>query len=111
MSFRASSVLPEASSWTVMRSAPAFTKSPMYLAGSSIIRWTSKGSSVQGLRHLMTGAPKVRLGTNIPSMTSRCTQSAPNLSMREISSPTFEKSHESIDGAILVMVTPYAHAR
>ena len=96
-------ISPSASVWTVMESHPALAKSSMYLTGSSIIRWASNGMSVQCLAHLMIGAPNVRLGTNMPSMTSRCAQSAPLFSTLTSSSPNLEKSQDSMEGAIFVI--------
>ena len=101
--FMAAWMSPVASQCTVMQSHPAAAKSSMYLAGSWIIRWASNGMSEYFLMDLMTGAPKVMLGTNIPSMTSRCAQSAPAFSMRRSSSPNLEKSAESMDGDTLVI--------
>lgn len=70
------------------------------------MRWTSNGSLVHLLTLEITGAPKVRFGTNIPSMTSRCAQSAPQRSIMASSSPKREKSQESIEGATF-MFAPY----
>lgn len=95
---------PTASQWTVTRSHPASAKSLMYLIGSCIIRWASNGMSECFLMALITGAPKVMFGTNMPSMTSRCAQSAPADSILRSSSPSLEKSADSIDGATLVML-------
>ena len=84
-------------------SAPAFAKSSIYLEGSSIIRCTSKGLFVKFLMLLITGIPKEMLGTNLPSITSICIASAPYLSRFFMSSPSLEKSAESIDGAIFTI--------
>src|SRR5262245_25066737 len=46
-----------------------------------------------------TGGPIVMFGTNIPSMTSTWSQSAPAASTAAISSPSLAKSAERIDGA------------
>ena len=70
----------------------------------AIIRWQSNGFFVRPLIALMTGGPKVMLGTKWPSITSRWIQSAPALSIASTSSPSFEKSDASTDGAIRVFV-------
>ena len=103
MRLTASLMSPSASTCTVIESHPASAKASMYLAGSCIMRWASKGLSEQGLTALMTGGPKVMFGTNIPSMTSRWTQSAPERSTRATSSPSLEKSAERMDGDTRVM--------
>ena len=99
----ASLMSPSASTWTVTESHPASAKAPMYLAGSWIMRCASKGRSVHGLTALITGGPNVIFGTNMPSITSRWTQSAPEYSTRATSSPSLEKSAERIDGDTRVM--------
>lgn len=106
MRLTASMTSPSASTWTVTESHPASANASTYLAGSWIIRWASNGRSVHGLTALMTGGPNVMLGTNAPSMTSRWTQSAPELSTRATSSPSLEKSAERIDGDTRVMRGP-----
>ena len=95
---------PSDSRWKVMESAPAFAKSAMYCWGRRIIRCTSKGTAVYGRMAAMTGAPKVRFGTKLPSITSRWIRSAPAWSIRRVSSPIRAKSDESMDGAIFIMV-------
>ncbi len=97
---------PLASQWTVMRSHPASAKLSMYLTGSSIIRCASNGISAKPRTALTTGAPNVMFGTNIPSITSRWAQSAPDLSTRAISSPNLEKSADSMDGDTFVIGPP-----
>jgi len=104
ISWMAPRMSPTASQWTVTRSHPASAKSLTYLIGSCIIRWASNGMSECFLMALMTGAPKVMFGTNMPSMTSRWAQSAPAESILRSSSPSLEKSADSIDGATLVML-------
>ena len=59
-----------ASTCTVIISAPALTKSSIYLIGSSIIRCTSKTLSVALLADLITGIPNEILFTKSPSITS-----------------------------------------
>src|SRR5437867_4267533 len=49
-----------------------------------------------------TGGPRLILGTKCPSITSRCSTSAPPLSTFSISALRFEKSAERIDGAIVI---------
>ena len=104
ISWMAPRMSPIASQCTVTRSHPASAKSLTYLMGSWIIRWASNGMSECFLMALMTGAPKVMLGTNMPSITSRWAQSAPAESILRSSSPSLEKSADSIDGATLVML-------
>ena len=48
----------------------------------------------------MTSGPKVRLGTNRPSMTSHWMRSTPAFSSAMHSSPSREKSAGSTDGTI-----------
>ena len=67
------------------------------------MRWASNGMSEHFLMAFITGAPKVMFGTNIPSITSRWAQSAPAFSTRTSSSPSLEKSAESMDGDTLVI--------
>ena len=55
----------------------------------------------------MTGGPKVMLGTKWPSITSRWIQSAPAATMASTSSPSFEKSDDSTDGAIRVLLLTF----
>jgi hypothetical protein len=104
ISCMAARMSPTASQCTVTRSQPASAKSLTYLRGSWIIRCASNGMSECFLIALMTGAPNVMFGTNIPSMTSRCAQSAPAESILRSSSPSLEKSADSIEGATLVML-------
>ena len=49
---------------------------------------------------LIIGGPNVRFGTKWPSITSKCIQSAPALSIALISSAKHEKFDDNIDGAI-----------
>ena len=72
--------------------------------GRPIIRWQSNGFFVRPRIALMTGGPKVMLGTKCPSITSRWIQSAPALSTASTSSPSLERSNASTDGAIRVFV-------
>src|ERR1041385_8597499 len=51
----------------------------------------------------MTGAPKVRLGTKRPSITSTCTQSAPPVSMAASSSRSRPRSAVRIEGAMRIV--------
>ena len=63
----------------------------------------SKNMSVWERRLLTTGNPIVILGTNSPSMTSTCSQSAPAARTSSTSPARLQKSADSIDGAILTM--------
>ena len=74
-----------------MISAPAFAKSATRSSGSTIIKWQSSTLSVTGRIASTTNGPIVMFGTNLPSMTSTCTHSAPALSIAWISSPSFAK--------------------
>src|SRR3989338_3209832 len=86
-----------------MMSAPASANTSMYLSGSEIIRWTSNGSFVAFLIEATIAGPKVMFGTKCPSITSTCSSST-CFSTFFTSSPSLEKSAESIDGAILTMI-------
>ena len=50
----------------------------------------------------MTGGPNVMLGTKCPSITSRRIQSPPASSTARISSPSWAKSADRIDGAMII---------
>ncbi len=89
-----------ASTWTLMRSAPARAKSSRKRSGSTIIRWRSSGICVHLRIAFTTAGPMVMLGTNWPSMTSTCSMSAPAASTAFTSSPRRAKSAARIDGAI-----------
>src|SRR5580704_12313905 len=84
-----------------MWSAPAFAKASRYGSHGSIIRWQSKGLFVCGRNAATTGGPKVMLGTKWPSITSRWIQSAPAAATARTSSPSFEKSDDRIEGAMI----------
>ena len=66
-----------ASTWKVTLDAPASTYSGAQRSGSSIIRWQSSGWSATFASASTTGRPRVRLGTKWLSITSTCSQSAP----------------------------------
>src|ERR1051326_1631778 len=51
----------------------------------------------------MIGAPKVRLGTKRPSITSTCTQSAPPFSIAASSSRSRPRSAVRIEGAMRIV--------
>ena len=69
--------------------------------GFDTIMWQSKKASGACLRmHLMTGAPHVMLGTKCPSMTSKCSSSAPAASTAFASPARSDKSDASMDGLI-----------
>mmetsp|Transcript_32226 Transcript_32226/g.96213 ORF Transcript_32226/g.96213 Transcript_32226/m.96213 type:complete len:233 (-) Transcript_32226:65-763(-) len=91
-----------ASMWKVNMSAPAAAKSVTHCLGWLTIRWQSNTAAECLRRHLMMGAPMVRLGTKWPSMTSRCSQSAPSSSIRLDSSASRAKSDDSMDGHMIV---------
>ena len=93
-----------ASACTVMMSHPASAKASRYGSHGSIIRWQSNTLSVRLRIALMTGGPKVMFGTKCPSITSRWIQSAPARTTASTSSPSREKSLDSIDGAISVVL-------
>src|SRR5687768_4101281 len=96
-----------ASWWIVNTFAPAPTNDSKYFSGSTTIRCTSSGSFVSRRSVSITFAPNVRFGTNRPSMTSTCIQSAPPSSQRATSSASRPKSALSTDGAMrTVMVCP-----
>eukprot|EP00955_Chlamydomonas_euryale_P102257 365408-Chlamydomonas_euryale.AAC.4 len=56
-----------ASMWKVNMSAPAAAKSVTHCLGWLTIRWQSNTAAECLRRHLMMGAPMVRLGTKWPS--------------------------------------------
>ena len=60
-----------------------------------------RASSMRRRIALITGGPKVMLGTKWPSITSRWIQSAPAASMASTSSPRRAKSAERIEGAMI----------
>lgn len=88
-----------ASTWKVMRSAPASAKGAIRDSGSTVMRWTSKGSVEQPRRSATILGPKLRFGTNRPSMTSRWAQSAPEREMDSTAAPMAEKSAARREGA------------
>src|SRR5204863_5777213 len=81
-----------------MMSAPASAKASMKGSTGEIIRWTSSGFCVCGLRAFTTAGPIVRFGTKWPSITSTWIQSAPAESIARTSSPSRAKSAERIEG-------------
>ncbi len=93
-----------ASRWTLSRSAPALQNWPIYRAGLSTIRCTSKNMSVCLRMDSTTGTPMVMLGTNMPSITSTWSQSAADT--RPISRSKLQKSAERMEGAILTIIFP-----
>mmetsp|Transcript_28537 Transcript_28537/g.76243 ORF Transcript_28537/g.76243 Transcript_28537/m.76243 type:complete len:259 (-) Transcript_28537:185-961(-) len=96
-------VVEAASTCTAMMSAPALAKSSTRCSGSAIMRWQSSTASGSFFRRAATtSGPMVMFGTNLPSMTSTCTQSAPALSTFSTSSPSLEKSADKIEGEILM---------
>src|SRR5690242_11246024 len=64
------------------------------------MRCTSSGSRVSRVSARRSGAPKVRLGTKRPSITSTWTHSAPPRSIAASSSPSRPRSAARIDGAM-----------
>mmetsp|Transcript_28539 Transcript_28539/g.76247 ORF Transcript_28539/g.76247 Transcript_28539/m.76247 type:complete len:259 (-) Transcript_28539:185-961(-) len=96
-------VVEAASQWIAMMSAPALAKSSTRFSGFSIMRWQSSTASGSFLRRAATtSGPIVMFGTNLPSMTSTCTQSAPAFRTLPTSSPSLEKSADKIEGEILM---------
>src|SRR5947199_6592517 len=67
------------------------------------MRCTSSGSRVSRASAWMIGAPKVRLGTKRPSITSTCTQSAPPRSIAASSSASRPRSAVRIEGAMRIV--------
>ena len=68
--------------------------------GSCTIRWASNGTSTSGRLAAMTSAPKVRLGTKLPSMTSHWMRSTPAFSRSMHASPRWAKSAGRTEGTI-----------
>mmetsp|Transcript_88473 Transcript_88473/g.159506 ORF Transcript_88473/g.159506 Transcript_88473/m.159506 type:complete len:202 (+) Transcript_88473:567-1172(+) len=95
-----------------MMSAPAVAKSSTRFSGCTIIRWQSRIASGRALRRAATTpGPMVMFGTNCPSMTSTCTQSAPAFNTLPTSSPSLAKSAERMEGetcTVLGMVLSFA---
>src|SRR5699024_7231126 len=83
----------------------------VYLRGFSIIRCTSRNMSVAFLRLFSTGIPIEMLGTNMPSITSKCSHSAPAALTSSTSRASFAKSADRTDGAItaIFFALPAAH--
>src|SRR3990172_8262413 len=77
----------QASAWTVMWFAPAFTNCPMYLSGDSIMRWQSNGSFVWGRSASTIRGPIGILGTKWPSMMSMWMRAAPPFSAASTAPP------------------------
>ena len=88
-----------ASGCTSMWSAPASANAAMKGSTGAIIRCTSNGNAVCGRRLCRTGGPKLRFGTKCPSITSRCSQSAPAASTAATSSRSRAKSAARMLGA------------
>ena len=91
-----------ASKCTFIIIAPNAFTSGMNFSGCTIIRCTSSGFSLNSATYFNTGKPNDILGTNTPSIISKCSQSA---SLRLIFSRSLLKSAkfaESKDGAILI---------
>src|SRR5262245_49098708 len=65
------------------------------------MRCTSSGSRVTGRIPFTTTGPMLRFGTKWPSITSTWMRSAPAAVTSRTSSPSREKSAESIEGAIM----------
>mmetsp|Transcript_9760 Transcript_9760/g.26355 ORF Transcript_9760/g.26355 Transcript_9760/m.26355 type:complete len:286 (-) Transcript_9760:127-984(-) len=104
-------IVEAASQCTEMMSAPALAKSSTRCSGSTIIKWQSSSASGSFLRSASTTkGPMVMLGTNRPSMTSTCTQSAPALRTSSTSWPNFEKSADKMDGEIFTVFGPVRRA-
>src|SRR5204862_474190 len=72
--------------------APESANSDRYCSGCWTIRCTSSGRSVSCRRARIRGAPKVRLGTKCPSITSTCSHSAPPATARSTCSRSRPRS-------------------
>src|SRR5687768_11209006 len=66
------------------------------------MRWASNGTDAWGLQAAITSGPKVRFGTNRPSITSHWMRSTPASSRAATSSPSRAKSAGSTEGAISI---------
>ena len=88
------------SAWTMSSSQPASTYRSSISSGVFTMRWASNGTSTWSRTEAMTSGPKVRLGTNRPSMTSHWMRSTPAFSRARHSSPSREKSAGRTDGTI-----------
>src|ERR1035437_6116366 len=95
-----------ASTCTATRPAPASRYWSSVASGSSIMRWTSKGTRVAFRSALRTIGPTLRFGTKWPSITSKWIQSAPPSSHARAASPSREKSADRSDGARATLMPP-----
>mmetsp|Transcript_5647 Transcript_5647/g.7520 ORF Transcript_5647/g.7520 Transcript_5647/m.7520 type:complete len:323 (+) Transcript_5647:266-1234(+) len=95
-----------ASKWKVNVSAPALAKSGSHCAGLDTMRWQSKHALVYFRTAAITGAPMVRFGTKWPSITSMCSQSAPNLIISWHSEPSLAKSEDRTLGQMAALMSP-----
>src|SRR5687767_15834768 len=66
------------------------------------MRWASNRTDAWGRQAAMTSGPKVRFGTNRPSMTSHWIRSTPASSRAATSSPSLAKSAGRTEGAISI---------
>jgi hypothetical protein len=66
------------------------------------MRWASNSTDAWGRQAAITSGPNVRFGTKRPSITSHWIRSTPAASRAATSSPSFEKSAGSTDGAISI---------
>ena len=89
-----------ASACTMRREQPAFTYSAAMTSGVSTIRCASKGRSQWRRAAAITSGPKVRFGTNWPSITSHWIRSTPAASRSRTALPSSAKSAGRTDGAI-----------
>src|SRR5260370_13599835 len=71
-------------------------------SGRSTIRCVSSGTVATFATDWTMGGPNEILSTKCPSMTSRCSQSAPAFSIRSHSAPSLLKSHASTEGATII---------
>ncbi len=69
-------------------------------SGVLTIRWASKGTVTWSRTEAITSGPKVRLGTNCPSITSHWIRSTPAFSKATHSSPSREKSAGRTEGTM-----------
>ena len=91
-----------ASTCTFMNSAPHAAKRSIHCSGRSTIRCTSSGLHDTRATASMTGNPKDILGTKLPSITSRCNQSASDSFTISTSRPICRKSAARREGANII---------
>ncbi len=87
-----------ASTWKLIKSAPALAKASTYRFGDAIIKCTSKNNLEYGRMVSIMGKPKEMEGTNMPSITSMCRYFTPLPSKSTSCSPSSQKFAAKIDG-------------